>query len=171
MIKFGVNSREDGDYLIKCFTIFVEKNLSGVEKRKAEYAIVRYLQAKSDKQREEILLHLDEDYKLHKIMDDVRESERKSMEEPSRRSFDEIVKVDVPFDADDCLIRGRQLYEYVKRENGYVDDDLRGELIYAVKRKIEDNFFRKVGKMSDSKLISFLDLDELANIMNVLDNI
>ena len=91
MIKFGVNSREDGDYLIKCFAIFVEKNLSDVEKRKAEYAIVRYWQAKTDKQRKEILSRLDEDYQLYKIMEDVKENERKSMKDPGKRSFDEIL--------------------------------------------------------------------------------
>ena len=63
---------------------------------------------------------------------------------------------------------GRQLYEYVDKKIGELNDDLHNLLVDAVADKLEANWDKIDLIMDDKNLVDLLDLAELEEIMDEL---
>lgn len=63
---------------------------------------------------------------------------------------------------------GRQLYEYVDKKIGELNDDLHNILVDAVADKLEANWDKIDLIMDDKNLVDILDLSELEEIMDEL---
>ena len=63
---------------------------------------------------------------------------------------------------------GRQLYEYVDKKIGELNEDFHSLLVDAVADKLEANWDKIDWVMNDKNLVDILDLSELEEIMDEL---